>query len=170
MMKKLAAQEQGILDKFKLIQGADGEYILSVPIEAAPKRIPTYYGFSTDRHSGSFFLKIGAAIFCLGSLVHTGLNIGRTVIVFLDLLRARNALIPVSIPARVSKRRRGVHQRRAVDCLHHEVGLHLSTVNRHLPLLERDREPPQVCGSLCFYALHSGVALPLAARHPIGEL
>ena len=33
--------------------------------------------FSTGRHSGSFFLKIGAGIFCFGHMTHMGLNLAR---------------------------------------------------------------------------------------------
>ncbi len=32
-----------------------------------------------SRHSGSFFLKMGAALFCVGHLVHIGLQLGREV-------------------------------------------------------------------------------------------
>ena len=30
------------------------------------------------RHAGSFFLKIGAALFCFGHIIHMGLNIVKT--------------------------------------------------------------------------------------------
>ncbi|XP_046679079.1 LOW QUALITY PROTEIN: proton channel OtopLc-like [Homalodisca vitripennis] len=35
--------------------------------------VPHHYCFSKGRHSGSFYLKIGAAGFCLGHLTHSGL-------------------------------------------------------------------------------------------------
>merc|ERR1712142_1024207 len=39
------------------------------------KNVPEYYGFTMGRHSGSFFLKIGAALFCFGHLIHMGLTL-----------------------------------------------------------------------------------------------
>ena len=44
--------------------------MISIPISTAPKKLPQYYGFSTGRHSGSFFLKIGAAVFCTMHIIH----------------------------------------------------------------------------------------------------
>merc|ERR1719289_777787 len=57
----------------KLVEGEDGEYQIEIPLASEKKKIPDYYGFSTGRHSGSFFLKIGAGIFCFGHLIHMGL-------------------------------------------------------------------------------------------------
>ena len=57
------------------LKTSDGHFIVVVPLDAKHEKIPQYYGFSKDRHTGSFFLKIGAALFCLGSLVHNGLYI-----------------------------------------------------------------------------------------------
>ncbi|CAH1397844.1 unnamed protein product [Nezara viridula] len=37
--------------------------------------LPHHYCFSKGRHSGSFYLKVGAAGFCLGHLLHSGLLI-----------------------------------------------------------------------------------------------
>ena len=55
----------------KLIESEDGELIISIPLNTSKRRkLPQYYCFSTERHTGSFFLKIGAAIFCLGTIVH----------------------------------------------------------------------------------------------------
>ena len=41
--------------------------------------IPEFYIFSTERHSGSYFLKIGAAIFCMGHVIHLFLQIAKYV-------------------------------------------------------------------------------------------
>uniref|UniRef100_T1JKK5 Uncharacterized protein n=1 Tax=Strigamia maritima TaxID=126957 RepID=T1JKK5_STRMM len=38
------------------------------------------YCFKTGRHSGSFYLKIGAAAFCFGHLIHEGLLLSRQII------------------------------------------------------------------------------------------
>jgi len=55
----------------KLIESEDGELIISIPLNTSKRRkLPQYYCFSTERHTGSFFLKIGAAVFCLGTIVH----------------------------------------------------------------------------------------------------
>ena len=56
--------------KFKLIEGEDGELIISVPMVEEHLELPDYYLFTTGRHSGSFFLRIGAAIFCVGHIIH----------------------------------------------------------------------------------------------------
>ena len=52
--------------------GEDGEYTISIPVETSENtftKLPEYYCFSTGRHSGSFFLKCGAAVFCLGNII-----------------------------------------------------------------------------------------------------
>ena len=55
----------------KLVEGPDGELIISMPlVKSKAKKLPQYYCFTTGRHSGSFFLKIGAAFFCIGSMIH----------------------------------------------------------------------------------------------------
>lgn len=79
MMKSITNETAADLSKFTLVEGPDGELLISVPVSAKDEKIPQYYCFSTGRHSGSFFLKIGAAAFCLGHLVHSGLNLGRQV-------------------------------------------------------------------------------------------
>ena len=53
--------------------GENGEYTISIPLETSENtftKLPEYYCFSTGRHSGSFFLKCGAAVFCLGNIIH----------------------------------------------------------------------------------------------------
>ena len=40
------------------------------------------YRFLTGRHSGSFFLKIGAAIFCIGHIIHNVVIFTKNVIAF----------------------------------------------------------------------------------------
>ncbi|GJQ77447.1 hypothetical protein Trydic_g20844 [Trypoxylus dichotomus] len=53
---------------------------LSIPLPEASKLqkpLPHHYCLATGRHGGiSMYLKIGAAVFCLGHLVHSGLIIG----------------------------------------------------------------------------------------------
>ena len=62
-------------DKLKLVEGADGELCIELPLNKGRKKnVPEYYAFTTGRHAGSFFLKIGAAVFCFGHLIHMGLN------------------------------------------------------------------------------------------------
>ena len=65
--------------KIELVEGEDGELMISIPISAAPKKLPQYYGFTTGRHSGSMFLKIGAAVFCVIHIIHLFLIIVKEV-------------------------------------------------------------------------------------------
>ena len=64
------------MEGLKLVEGPDGELHIEVPMKdkGKKKNVPEYYGFAMGRHSGSFFLKIGAALFCFGHLIHMGLN------------------------------------------------------------------------------------------------
>ena len=59
--------------------------MISIPISAAPKKLPQYYGFTTGRHSGSMFLKIGAAVFCVIHIIHLFLIIVKEVSDFKSL-------------------------------------------------------------------------------------
>ena len=73
------------LDDFKLVEGPDGEFNMEIPLtKGNMKNVPEYYGFTTGRHAGSFFLKIGAAIFCFGHLIHMGLKIANHVYAMTD--------------------------------------------------------------------------------------
>ena len=63
----------------ELVEGEDGELLISIPLSAAPEKLPQYYGFTTGRHSGSFFLKIGAAVFCVIHIIHLFLIIVKEV-------------------------------------------------------------------------------------------
>lgn len=66
--------------KIQLVEDEKGEFNLQLPVPAFEKkkkketRMPEYYCFTTGRHSGSFYLKIGASIFCFGHLVRVMLN------------------------------------------------------------------------------------------------
>ena len=69
------SRQRNVGAQFKLVEGPDGEFHIEIPMNNKDKkRIPEYYGFTTGRHAGSFFLKIGAAMFCFGHLIHMGLN------------------------------------------------------------------------------------------------
>jgi len=41
---------------------------------------PQHYGFTSGRHGGSLYLKIGATVFCFGHLIHSGLNLGQKIL------------------------------------------------------------------------------------------
>ena len=70
---------------FKLIEGSEGEFHIEIPMDQGKKKtVPEYYGFTTGRHAGSFFLKIGAALFCFGHLIHMGLNFVKTLMLVQD--------------------------------------------------------------------------------------
>ena len=51
-------------------------------LKEGKENISEYYGFTKRRHAGSFFLKIGVALFCFGHLIDMGLNIVKHVYVF----------------------------------------------------------------------------------------
>ena len=63
-------------DGLKLVEGPEGELHIELPAKKGKKKknVPEYYAFTTGRHAGSFFLKIGASVFCFGHLIHMGLN------------------------------------------------------------------------------------------------
>ena len=63
----------------ELIEGPAGELLISIPISDVPEKLPQYYGFSKGRHSGSFFLKVGAAIFCAMHITHLCITIAKEV-------------------------------------------------------------------------------------------
>ena len=82
----------------ELVEGEDGELLISIPLSAAPEKLPQYYGFTTGRHSGSFFLKIGAAVFCVIHIIHLFLMIVKEVsicwkIIFLMKLHVINHIL-----------------------------------------------------------------------------
>lgn len=55
----------------KLIEDENGELMISIPMnQAKPTKLPQYYLFSSKRHAGSFFFKIGATVFWLGHTIH----------------------------------------------------------------------------------------------------
>ena len=59
--------------QFKLVEGEDGELIISMPLvtsKSNTERLPEYYCFTSGRHSGSLFMRCGAAFFCLLSMAH----------------------------------------------------------------------------------------------------
>ena len=65
---------------FRLVS-VSGAFHIEVPLtNKNKKRIPEYYGFTTGRHAGSFFLKIGAGLFCFGHLIHMGLNFVKRIV------------------------------------------------------------------------------------------
>ena len=66
----------------KLIESEEGELIISIPLNTSKrKKLPQYYGFTTGRHSGSMFLKIGAAVFCVLHIIHLFLIIVKEVLI-----------------------------------------------------------------------------------------
>ena len=56
----------------RLIEDENGDLIISIPLnqEANQTKLPEYYLFSSKRHAGSFFFKIGATVFWLGHTIH----------------------------------------------------------------------------------------------------
>ena len=69
----------------ELCEDENGELLLKIPImDDDDGPLPQYYCFSRGRHSGSFFLKFGAAAFAMGHLVHIGLQLGKQIVFFLE--------------------------------------------------------------------------------------
>ena len=59
----------------------EGEVELDLPahIGQGESVIPEFYIFSAERHSGSYFLKIGAGFFCMGHIIHLTLKFAQYV-------------------------------------------------------------------------------------------
>ena len=73
--------EEGSFSGLKLIESENGELIISMPlVTSKTKKLPQYYCFTTGRHAGSFFLKIGAAIFCIGHIIHNAVIFAKNII------------------------------------------------------------------------------------------
>ena len=72
MMREYYDNNATEASQFKLVEGEDGELIISMPLVTTSKseRLPEYYCFTSGRHSGSLFMRIGVAFFCLLSMVH----------------------------------------------------------------------------------------------------
>ena len=72
MMKEYYESQSDGSSQIRLVEGPDGELIISMPLVTTAKteKLPDYYVFTSGRHSGSLYLKIGAAFFCIGSMVH----------------------------------------------------------------------------------------------------
>uniref|UniRef100_A0A6A7FUR1 Otopetrin-2 isoform X2 n=1 Tax=Hirondellea gigas TaxID=1518452 RepID=A0A6A7FUR1_9CRUS len=58
----------------------DGQYQLRINLPEPRRTIPQHYGFTSGRHGGSLYLKIGATVFCFGHLIHSGLNLGQKIL------------------------------------------------------------------------------------------
>ncbi|XP_068244154.1 proton channel OtopLc-like isoform X3 [Palaemon carinicauda] len=67
-------------DQVQLEPTGDGQYQLRINLPEPRKTIPQHYGFTSGRHGGSLYLKIGATIFCFGYLTHTGLELGQKIL------------------------------------------------------------------------------------------
>ena len=68
------------LGEIKLVEGEGGELHIEMSLPGEKKTLPEYYGFTSGRHSGSFYLKIGAGVFCIGHVIHMGLNFVKEII------------------------------------------------------------------------------------------
>ncbi|CAL4079786.1 unnamed protein product, partial [Meganyctiphanes norvegica] len=67
-------------EQVQLEPTGDGHFQLRINLPEPRKTIPQYYGFTSGRHGGSLYLKIGATVFCFGSLIHQGLNLGQKIL------------------------------------------------------------------------------------------
>jgi len=77
-----------LLKQMTMERDEEGNLVVSVAVELGTRvarrvrELPEYYGFSTGRHAGSFFLKIGAGLFCLGHLFHVTMILAKQVSFF----------------------------------------------------------------------------------------
>ncbi|XP_068210699.1 proton channel OtopLc-like [Palaemon carinicauda] len=77
---KKAEIEKNILDS-KYSQGPlEDEGSPPVMQEEDYEEIPQYYGFTSGRHGGSLYVKIGAAVFCFGYMIQGGLGLGQKIL------------------------------------------------------------------------------------------
>lgn len=69
-------------EQVQLEPTGDGQYQLRINVPEAPKTIPQYYGFTSGRHGGSLYLKIGATgtTLSLKSFVNICKNIAKSVL------------------------------------------------------------------------------------------
>uniref|UniRef100_V5I8B2 Otopetrin-2 n=1 Tax=Anoplophora glabripennis TaxID=217634 RepID=V5I8B2_ANOGL len=71
--------EKNMADAIEMKETAEGhfQFNIALPEVVTLKRpLEHHYCFKKDRHSANFYLKIGAAVFCFGHLIHSGLIIG----------------------------------------------------------------------------------------------
>ncbi|KAF2364347.1 Otopetrin [Trinorchestia longiramus] len=79
-MEEARERGTGKNDEVVLEPTGDGQYQLRISLPEPRKTIPQHYGFTSGRHGGSLYLKIGATVFCFGHLIHTGLNLGQKIL------------------------------------------------------------------------------------------
>ncbi|XP_049779687.1 proton channel OtopLc-like [Schistocerca cancellata] len=84
--KTCVSHESESVEYVEYVESPEGDLNVSVTLPSAklaknvedmPEETTVHqYCFSQGRHSGSFYLKLGAAVFCFGHLTHYGLLIG----------------------------------------------------------------------------------------------
>jgi len=58
----------------------EGNIQIKISMPEHRNTIKQHYGFTSGRHGGSLYLKIGATVFCFGHLIHSGLNLGQKIL------------------------------------------------------------------------------------------
>ncbi|XP_064115664.1 proton channel OtopLc-like isoform X2 [Macrobrachium nipponense] len=79
-LEEARSKQENKNDQVQLEPTGDGQYQLRINLPEPRKTIPQHYGFTSGRHGGSLYLKIGATIFCFGYLTHTGLELGQKIL------------------------------------------------------------------------------------------
>ncbi|ROT83518.1 proton channel OtopLc isoform X8 [Penaeus vannamei] len=79
-LEEAKAKQTDKSEQVQLEPTGDGQYQLRINLPEPRKTIPQHYGFTSGRHGGSLYLKIGATVFCFGYLIHTGLNLGQKIL------------------------------------------------------------------------------------------
>ncbi|KAG5871737.1 hypothetical protein JTB14_017890 [Gonioctena quinquepunctata] len=75
--------EKEMPEEVEMSKTADGQYQFNIVVPKIiemGKSIKHDYCFNKDRHSTNFFLKVGAAAFCFGHLIHSGLLLGYQIV------------------------------------------------------------------------------------------
>ncbi|RZB39386.1 otopetrin-2 [Asbolus verrucosus] len=71
--------EKNVAEEIEMKESPSGDYHLNITLPEAARiarQLEHHYCLSKDRHSANFYLKIGAAGFCVGHLIHSGLLLG----------------------------------------------------------------------------------------------
>ncbi|CAN7945906.1 unnamed protein product, partial [Ixodes hexagonus] len=83
-IKKTLKEYEDIADRISLTTECviNGQYAWppKVPEDENQEDLVPHYRFLKGRHSGSFFLKTGTAVFCSGHIIHEGLMLSKGVI------------------------------------------------------------------------------------------
>ena len=79
----------------------DERIVMQLPESKEDEVVPNSYMFSTERHSGSYFLKVGAAIFCMGQIIQQFLEAGKVISFIAEDIEDKGCQQPLRIVERL---------------------------------------------------------------------